>query len=164
MLRLTGAKADGWLASLDDLEPGMLRTANKMVDEAPAEAGRDSSDIRPMLTISGRVTTSCGGMLHGPSTQWVEQLLPLVVEEGVGTLILATDDPATLQRFAHEVAPALREAVDQELPAPLPISAQRSTAVRAKRRAGIDYDAVPASLASVAAPPTTAAWSSASRR
>jgi hypothetical protein len=36
-----------------------------------------------------------------------------VIEHGVSTLILASDDPTTMQRFAAEVAPALREAVAQ---------------------------------------------------
>jgi hypothetical protein len=44
--------------------------------------------------------------------QWIEELLPSILEDGVGTFILATDRQPTLQRFAAEVIPALRAAVD----------------------------------------------------
>jgi alkanesulfonate monooxygenase SsuD/methylene tetrahydromethanopterin reductase-like flavin-dependent oxidoreductase (luciferase family) len=46
--------------------------------------------------------------------RWVQELLPLVLEGGVGTLILGSDDPAELRRFAAEVIPALRAAVARE--------------------------------------------------
>ncbi|MCI0393633.1 MAG: FAD-binding oxidoreductase, partial [Chloroflexi bacterium] len=52
----------------------------------------------------------------------------------------------TVEQFAGEVAPALREAVSRELPELGRGPEIRRTAVRAKRRPGIDYDAVPASL------------------
>lgn len=52
--------------------------------------------------------------LGGPPSQWVDQLLPSVVEDGVSTFLLATDDPPTLERFAAEVIPGLRLAVDHE--------------------------------------------------
>ena len=101
------------------------------------------------MNIGGRFSAAGGGFLDGPAAQWVEQLLPLVIDDGVGTFILASDDPATMQHFAEEVAPALREAVARELRhADAATVAEatwvgRSTAVRAKRRAGIDYDALP---------------------
>ncbi|TMR88081.1 LLM class flavin-dependent oxidoreductase [Nonomuraea basaltis] len=153
MLRLVGAKADGWLPSLGALKPDELRTGNKIVDEAAAEAGRDPSEIRRLVNISGQFAAKRDGFLRGPSEQWVEELLPLVVEDGVGTFILATDDPRTMEQFAREVAPALREAVHRELPAPASTGKARSAAVRAKRREGIDYDGVPASLAGAAVEP-----------
>jgi alkanesulfonate monooxygenase SsuD/methylene tetrahydromethanopterin reductase-like flavin-dependent oxidoreductase (luciferase family) len=140
MLRLIGRKADGWLPGIGQgyLEPGDLARGNKVIDDAAAEAGRDPSDVRRLVNVSGAFSARRGGFLHGPSEQWVEELLPLAVADGVGTFILVSDDPATLERFAREVAPALREAVDAELPAPLPTGSVRSAAVRAKRREGID--------------------------
>jgi hypothetical protein len=51
------------------------------------------------------------GYLHGPPGQWTEELLPSVLEDGVGTFLLATDNRPTLQRFDAEVVPALRAAV-----------------------------------------------------
>jgi alkanesulfonate monooxygenase SsuD/methylene tetrahydromethanopterin reductase-like flavin-dependent oxidoreductase (luciferase family)/FAD/FMN-containing dehydrogenase len=153
MLRLIGRKADGWLPSLGYLKPGELRTGNKIIDEAAHAAGRDPADIRRLANISGRFAGRRGGFLDGPAPQWVEELLPLVVEDGIGTFILMSDEPGTMERFAREVVPALREAVDRELPVPLPAGPVRSAAVRGKRRAGIDYDALPASLADGAVEP-----------
>ncbi|MFI6261846.1 LLM class flavin-dependent oxidoreductase [Micromonospora sp. NPDC051006] len=159
MLRLVGAKADGWLPTLGPVEPDALRAGNKIIDEAAREAGRDPAEIRRLLNISGRFAPTRQGLLHGPAASWVEDLLPLVVEDGVGTLILMTDDDATMTRFAQEVAPALREAVDRRLPAPLPTTARRSVTVRAKRRPGIAYDEVPPSLVDSAVEPGDVGYS-----
>ncbi|MGD8167428.1 LLM class flavin-dependent oxidoreductase [Herbiconiux sp. P16] len=162
MLRLTGRKADGWLPSLAYFQPGGLRAGNDAIDQAATDAGRDPREIRRLLNIGGRFGTGSaggtaptarsaplrdGGQLSGPSSQWVEQLLPLVVEEGIGTLILMGDDPGTLQQFAEEVAPALREAVERELGVDSTVERTvRNSIALAKRRDGIDYDSVPDSL------------------
>jgi alkanesulfonate monooxygenase SsuD/methylene tetrahydromethanopterin reductase-like flavin-dependent oxidoreductase (luciferase family)/FAD/FMN-containing dehydrogenase len=147
MLRLIGRMADGWLPSLTYMEPGGFQAANAIIDEAALEAGRDPREIRRIVNISGHFSSSRGGFLDGPSAQWVDELLPLVVEDGVGAFILMSDDPKTIEQFAREVAPALREAVNRELPEALDGPRMRRAAVRAKRREGIDYDHVPASLA-----------------
>lgn len=146
MLRLIGQKADGWLPSLRSMQPGELRAANTIIDEAAREAGRDPREIRRLVNISGRFSPSRGGFLEGSSAQWVEELLPLVVEDGVGTFILMSDDVSTMEQFAQEVAPALREAVLHELPGAFSGPEIRCADVRAKRRAGIDYDHVLARL------------------
>ena len=146
MLRLIGQKADGWLPSIGYMKPGEFRAGNRIIDQAARDAGRDPREIRRLVNISGQFAASNGGFLVGPSAQWVDELLPLVLEDGVGTFILMADDANLMAQFAQEVAPALREAVARELPqetAPL----LRRASVRAKRRAGIDYDGVPASLA-----------------
>jgi alkanesulfonate monooxygenase SsuD/methylene tetrahydromethanopterin reductase-like flavin-dependent oxidoreductase (luciferase family) len=109
MLRLVGRAADGWLPSLGYLKPGEFRAGNKIIDEAAAEAGRDPAEIRRLVNIAGRFARRREGFLQGPPPTWVDDLLPLVVEDGVGTFILMSDDPGTLERFAREVAPALRE-------------------------------------------------------
>jgi FAD/FMN-containing dehydrogenase len=153
LLRLIGHQADGWLATIGDLPPGGLRAGNKIIDEAAAEAGRDPAEIRRLVNVSGRFADRSAGFLDGPPERWVDDLLRLVVEDGVGTFVLTSDDAATLERFAREVAPALREAVDRELPSPLPTGPIRGTAARAERRDGIDYDGVPRSLAATAVEP-----------
>lgn len=159
MLRLIGRKADGWLPSLGYMQPGDLAAGNATIDEAADAAGRDPREIRRLLNIGGAFGAG-GGFLQGGPADWVEQLLPLVVEDGVGTFILASDDPGTMQRFAVEVAPALREAVARETAASgADVAAHvRSANVRAKRREGIDYDAVPASLAANAVEPGDAGF------
>jgi hypothetical protein len=37
-----------------------------------------------------------------------------VLEHGISTFILATDDPHAIQRWGGEVAPALRQTVERE--------------------------------------------------
>lgn len=182
MLRLIGRLGDGWLPSLAYLGPGEYARAAGTIDEAAARAGRDPGEIRRLLNVGGRFSPRGGGFLDGPPEQWVEQLLPLAVEDGVDTFILASDDPGTMQRFAEEVAPALRDAVAREIgwgadasggsdasgattaaDAPTsgpagPAARIRSTAQRARRRDGIDYDAVPASLEASAVEPGDATF------
>jgi alkanesulfonate monooxygenase SsuD/methylene tetrahydromethanopterin reductase-like flavin-dependent oxidoreductase (luciferase family)/FAD/FMN-containing dehydrogenase len=160
MLRLTGRTGDGWLPSLGYLQPGDLAAGNTIIDEAAVAAGRDPREIRRLLNISGQFSPASSGRLAGPVSQWVDELLPYLLEDGVGTLILGSDDPATLQRFAEEVAPALRVAVDSERGVRGTVEATvRPTAVRAQRREGIDYDAIPPALAAHAVEPGDAQYS-----
>ena len=145
MLRLAGQKADAWHVALDALAPGQLRAGHKIIDESAEEAGRDPREIRRIVTITDRSIE--GGLARRPSEQCVDELLPLVVDDGVGTFLVASDIPEVLERFASEVVPALREAVERELPGVSSTRRMRRAEVRAKRLPGINYDAVPASLA-----------------
>lgn len=153
MLRLIGQKADGWMPSLGYLKPGDLQEGNRIIDETAREAGRDPREIRRIINISGQFSASRDGFLTGSSEHWVDDLLPLVTRDGIGTFVLMSDDPETLEQFALEVAPALRDAVKRDLPDAFAGSSVRRAAVRAKRREGIDYDHVPASLAASAIEP-----------
>jgi alkanesulfonate monooxygenase SsuD/methylene tetrahydromethanopterin reductase-like flavin-dependent oxidoreductase (luciferase family) len=160
MLRLTGEKADGWLPSLAYLKPGEYANSAARIDKAALDIGRDPAEIRRLVNIAGRFSPASAGFLNGPSDQWVDDLLPYVLDYGVGTFILASDDPSTLERFAAEVIPGLRAAVARELPAPaVTLTTPRSSAVRALRSAGIDYDAIPTSLARAAVEPGDAGYS-----
>lgn len=114
MLRLVGTEADGWLPSLSYLRPGDIGAANERIDGAARTAGREPREIRRLLNVSGTFGAESTGMLEGPSEQWVEQLLPLVLNDGIDSFILAADDTDTIERFAGEVAPALRDAVAAE--------------------------------------------------
>jgi alkanesulfonate monooxygenase SsuD/methylene tetrahydromethanopterin reductase-like flavin-dependent oxidoreductase (luciferase family) len=113
MLRLIGRLADGWVPSSPYGPPERLAAAQSRIDDAAADAGRDPAAIRRLYNISGRIGPGGGGFLDGPAAQWVEQLLPLVTETGMDTFVLwPSESPASqLERFAAEVAPALREAV-----------------------------------------------------
>ena len=113
MLKLTGRVADGWLPSSGGLGPEALAEANLIIDEATADAGRVPTDVRRLYNISGSFTGS-GGFLKGPPRQWVEELTGLAITEGIGTFILASDDPEMITVFAAEVVPAVREAVADE--------------------------------------------------
>jgi hypothetical protein len=98
MLRLTGRLADGWLPSLSYLQPGQLTEGNALIDRAAVEAGREPGAIRRLLNI-GSEAAAAG------------RLSDLALTEGIGTFILASDDPDTIRGFAAEVAPAVREFV-----------------------------------------------------
>ncbi len=105
MLALTGRKGDGWVPSLGYMQPGDLARGNAAIDEAAAGAGRDPRDIRRLLNI---------GQLAADPHEFAERLAALALDDGVGTFILASDDPGQLQAFGAEVAPATREIVGRE--------------------------------------------------
>ncbi|WP_328584660.1 LLM class flavin-dependent oxidoreductase [Streptomyces sp. NBC_00370] len=149
MLELAGRRFDGWVTTYDGA--AALEEANRTIDDAARAAGRDPREIRREITISGRFGHR-GAPFTGTPGEWVADLLPLVVDHGVGTIMIDTDDPDTLTRFAREVVPALRAAVDAALPHGSAGVRIRSAAVRARRRTGVDYDNVPAGLAEVVEP------------
>lgn len=115
MLRLVGAKADGWLPTLGYLQPPDFKEADEIIDEAAGEVGRDPREIRRLLNITD---SALPGSRDEPAprraAQWVEQLLPLALEDGISTFVLGSDDPVAIRTFADDVAPALREAVASE--------------------------------------------------
>ena len=100
MLNLTGRKADGWLPSMPYLQEGDLARGNAMIDEGAVSVGRDPSEIRRLLNI----TAETG----------VDELVRYALEDGIGTFIVMGDDATTIQTFAAEVAPAVREQVAAE--------------------------------------------------
>jgi hypothetical protein len=100
ILRLTGRRADGWLPSSSYLPPGELAEATKIIDEAAGETGRDPGAVRRLYNISGEFAP--------------EQLAEFTLAYGMSGYILATDSPDAIQRFAAEVAPAVREMVAAE--------------------------------------------------
>ncbi|MBK1787394.1 LLM class flavin-dependent oxidoreductase [Prauserella cavernicola] len=116
MLRLTGRIADGWLPSLGYLPdgPASLDAMNEQIDEAASAAGREPAAVSRLLNLSGRFTTGGGGLLQGTPGDWAEQLADLALQYGVSGFILASDEPAELDLFGHEVAPRTRELVQSE--------------------------------------------------
>lgn len=145
MLRMIGRKADGWLPSLPYLKGHDLAEGNATIDKAAAAAGRDPAEIVRLLNI---------GPPPGSAAEWRDQLLPFALEDGISTFILMGDDPGLLATFAEEVAPQLRQAVaDARRTAGTSTAPRRSSVALAKRRPGIEYDAVPESLAATAVEP-----------
>lgn len=115
MLALTGRTADGWLPSAGYAPPDQLPAMNKAIDTAAEEAGRDPRAVRRLYNVNGRFTAHGGtGFLDGPPDVWVEQLVELALGEGISGFVLASDDPDDIRRYAGEVAPAVRDAVDLE--------------------------------------------------
>lgn len=121
MLTMVGAKADGWLPSLERVGAGALPGGNAIIDAAALAQGRDPRAVRRLLNIGGEFGAAVGagpgvptGRLRGPASQWAEELAGLALKDGVGTFILASDDPTAITTFAREVAPAVRELVAAE--------------------------------------------------
>jgi alkanesulfonate monooxygenase SsuD/methylene tetrahydromethanopterin reductase-like flavin-dependent oxidoreductase (luciferase family) len=117
MLQLTGRAADGWLPSLGYLPggPADLDEMNKHIDEGAIAAGRQPSDIRRLLNISGQFSRAGRSLFSGPPQQWAEQMAVINLKYGISGFILAADDAATIEMFAQEVVPATREFVAAEL-------------------------------------------------
>jgi alkanesulfonate monooxygenase SsuD/methylene tetrahydromethanopterin reductase-like flavin-dependent oxidoreductase (luciferase family) len=114
MLRLTGHVADGWLPSLGYLgSPGDLAGMNARIDEGAVSAGRAPADIRRWLNFGGSFGGGSGrsGLFGGSAALWAEQLAALALAYGMSGFILGSDDAATIERFAAEVIPAVRETV-----------------------------------------------------
>ncbi|MEV5894798.1 LLM class flavin-dependent oxidoreductase [Nonomuraea fuscirosea] len=98
MLRLTGRLADGWLPSLPRYRSfAELGAGNAVIDEAAAEAGRSPADVRRLLNLDRE---------RAP-----EELAELALDHGVSVFILMARDARTIERFAAETAPAVRDLV-----------------------------------------------------
>lgn len=101
MLNLVGRAADGWIPSFGYLKGvDALSDMNARIDDEALEAGREPADIRRWLNI-------------GAADATVEQLTNLALRYGMSGFILAGDDVSTLERFAHEVIPAVRDEVSR---------------------------------------------------
>jgi len=116
LLRLVGRVADGWLPSLPYLPDGLdsLTEMNRHIDDAAAAAGRDPAAITRFLNIGGQFSRTGGGLLVGPPDQWAEELTDIALTHGISGFVLMSDEPATVELFAREVTPRVRELVAAE--------------------------------------------------
>ncbi len=114
MLRLTGELADGWLPSSPYAPPEQLAGMNAIIDRAASDAGRSPQDVRRLYNISGSFAGSGSEFLQGPPKVWAEQLTGLALDEGISGFILTVNDTQTIDQFAAEVVPAVRELVAAE--------------------------------------------------
>ena len=83
----------------------------RAIDEGARGAGRDPGEIRRLLNVSGKIVDGdVGELLVGPPEHWVETLRGFAGDLGFDTFLFwPNDEPeAQLERFATEVAPALR--------------------------------------------------------
>ena len=108
----------------------------------PRRVGRDPREIRRLLNV---------GQLAADPAEFAERLAALAIEDGIGTFILAGDDPRLLQSVRRRGrAGGARARGERE-------RAERGTAaasVRSSRRSppgatGIAYDDVPAGLRAI---------------
>jgi alkanesulfonate monooxygenase SsuD/methylene tetrahydromethanopterin reductase-like flavin-dependent oxidoreductase (luciferase family) len=126
-LAVTGRHADGWIPGhLADWRSTLVAESRPVIDEAAAAAGRDPADIDTIYNVSGVIARDplpetrddAGRWVGGGVTQWVEELTSAVLEHRAAAFIylLAPGDvisDATLNLWAHEVVPAVREAIAQ---------------------------------------------------
>ncbi|MDL1926549.1 LLM class flavin-dependent oxidoreductase [Anaerolineae bacterium AMX1] len=110
-LKLAGKVADGWLPSLRGDLP-KIAEMSKRLDDAIADAGREPTRVRRVINVNGVITDGASnGLLQGPVNQWVDELTNLVSAYRFDTFIFWGEGGNQLQRFAEEVAPAVRERV-----------------------------------------------------
>ena len=114
MLRLTGELADGWLPSSPYAPPEQLAGMNAIIDQATADAGRSPRAVRRLYNVSGSFAGNGSEFLQGPAKVWAEQLTGVALDEGISGFILTVNDTATIDQFAAEVVPAVRELVAAE--------------------------------------------------
>ena len=148
MLRLTGRYADGWLPSMGYADPDVLGGMNDTIDTAARSAGRDPASVRRLYNVSG----SFGGRgrgrgLLGSPKDWADQLAALTLEHGMSTFILGTDDVDDVSRFGEEVAPLVRDLVDQgrrgAASTPSPTSTETTSAPQPQPDSRLDVHPTP---------------------
>jgi alkanesulfonate monooxygenase SsuD/methylene tetrahydromethanopterin reductase-like flavin-dependent oxidoreductase (luciferase family) len=112
-LRLIGRMADGWVPSVGRIGMDALRESSALIDEAATAAGRDPAAIRRIFNIGGAITDGPRGEnpFDGPADRWVATLADWARELRVDAFIFWPTDGASLQRYAVDVVPAVREAL-----------------------------------------------------
>ena len=113
-IKLAGRVADGWVPSFKgDLKE--LAEMTRRLDEAAVEAGRDPASLRRILNVNGVITDGAStGPLHGPVTQWTEELTNLAIAYRFDTFIFWGEGEGQLSRFGEQVVPAVRAQVAAE--------------------------------------------------
>ena len=124
-LAVTGRHADGWIPGhLADWRSTTVAESRPIVDEAAASVGRDPTDVDTIYNLSGRLIRNPlpetrddeGRWIGGGVTQWVEELTFAVLEHAASAFIYLVRpgdiiDDMTLNLWASEVVPAVREAI-----------------------------------------------------
>jgi alkanesulfonate monooxygenase SsuD/methylene tetrahydromethanopterin reductase-like flavin-dependent oxidoreductase (luciferase family) len=114
MMRVVGRLADGWIPSLGRMPLDEALVKQGQIDEAAIAAGCDPAAIRRIANVNGEIVDGAADeWLHGPPEHWIEELTRLVVDYRFDGFVLAPKDGSLrqLERFATEVAPAVRAAV-----------------------------------------------------
>ncbi len=127
-LAATGRVADGWIPGhAADWLSQRYQTSRPVIDEAAAAIGRDPREIRTVFNFPGRITdrplaatrSAEGRWIGGSAHQWIEELTGAVLDHGASGFMLfaptgGTPDTTHLERWANEIAPAVREATATE--------------------------------------------------
>ena len=124
-LAVTGRHADGWIPGhLADWRSTQVAGSRPIVDEAAASVGRDPADVDTIYNVSGRhepdpmreTRDDEGRWTGGGVAQWVDELTFAVLEHNAAAFIYLVPpgesiSDTTLNLWAHEVVPAVREAI-----------------------------------------------------
>jgi alkanesulfonate monooxygenase SsuD/methylene tetrahydromethanopterin reductase-like flavin-dependent oxidoreductase (luciferase family) len=124
-LAVTGRQADGWIPGhLADWRSTLVAESRPIVDEAAASAGRNPAEVATIYNVSGRITRDPlpktrddeGRWVGGGVAQWAEELTSAVLEHDAAAFIYVLPpgdiiSDTTLNLWAREVAPAVREAI-----------------------------------------------------
>ncbi|GII51765.1 N5,N10-methylene tetrahydromethanopterin reductase [Planotetraspora thailandica] len=115
MLALTGRYADGWICPINTgLPPEKVPEAQRIIDTAASEVGRQPQDVRRLYNILGSIGPHVGGPgLNGPVELWVDTLTEWVVDLGFDSMIFWPAAPSAdqVRLFADEVVPQVRQRV-----------------------------------------------------
>lgn len=135
-LAATGRVADGWIPGhAADWRSERYRTSRPVIDEAAAAVGRDPGQIRTVFNLPGRITgqplpatrDSDGRWIGGSAAQWAEELTEAVLEFGASGFMLfspagGAPDALSLERWARDIVPAVREATGSHRGSTIPTS------------------------------------------
>ena len=124
-LAVTGRHADGWIPGhLADWRSTRVAESRPIVDEAAVSAGRNPADVATIYNVSGRLTQEPlrqtrddeGRWIGGGVAQWADELTFAVLERGAAAFIYLLPpgqsiSDMTMNLWAHEVVPAVREAI-----------------------------------------------------
>jgi alkanesulfonate monooxygenase SsuD/methylene tetrahydromethanopterin reductase-like flavin-dependent oxidoreductase (luciferase family) len=110
-LALAGRLADGWVPSSGWATPDLVPEMSRHIDEAAVGAGRDPCEIRRVYNVHGTIADGPGqGLVQGPPEHWIETLTGFARDLGFDSFVFwpTGDLSEQVERFAREVAPALR--------------------------------------------------------
>ena len=111
---IIGRLADGWIPGGGASRIAEFPALAARIDEAALAAGRDPAMIRRIVNVSGTITDGevGDGPLDGPVERLVDTLGGWTAEHRLDAFVFWPPDTGTsqLERFANEVAPAVRAA------------------------------------------------------
>jgi alkanesulfonate monooxygenase SsuD/methylene tetrahydromethanopterin reductase-like flavin-dependent oxidoreductase (luciferase family) len=157
-LALAARVADGWWtrlpagAPLDETALADLADLRARLDDAASTAGRDPRELRLLLTVDLAAVHAAGARAAA------DLLARAVLDAGVGTVVLGGADAADARRAAPVLAEVRSAVAATRAARGTVVTSVRSAAVRAARRAGIDYDTIPAGLRGTAVEPGDPAY------
>ena len=120
MLRLTGRKADGLLATSPYVPPAKLLEFNELIDAGAQSVDRDPGEIRRGYNLMGVldlgrddtvISEKQGANVYGPVETWVESIVELYRDYRQDTIIfwpVSGNPEVQLEAFATQVVPNVR--------------------------------------------------------